>query len=158
MLDISVQTQNVILDDNPLQGFQLLKEKGFAAVDFSLNGYLKNTDLYKNKLNPFFEQTIDHKEAAQKTGIRIHQMHMPYPNFIPTATEEVNEFLLKQMAPKSMQLCDFFGCKYIVVHGLKMKRFLGSEELEWQQTRWFLDKILPMAADMGIVVCIDNLY
>ena len=59
MLDISVQTQNVILDDNPLQGFQLLKEKGFAAVDFSLNGYLKNTDLYKNKLNPFFEQTID---------------------------------------------------------------------------------------------------
>ena len=45
MLDISVQTQNVILDENPLQGFQLLKEKGFAGVDFSLNGYLKNTDL-----------------------------------------------------------------------------------------------------------------
>ena len=166
MFEISVQTQNVILDDNPIQGFQLLRDKGFGAVDFSLNGYLKNTDLYKNKLNPFFEQSIEeleayftpHKEAAQKTGIRIHQMHMPYPNFIPTATDKVNDFLLTQMAPKSMQLCDFFGCKYIVVHGLKMKRYIGSEELEWQQTRRFLDKILPMAADMDIIVCIENLY
>ena len=53
MLDISVQTQNVILDDNPLQGFQLLKEKGFAAVDFSLNGYLKNA-LRQNMLLQLF--------------------------------------------------------------------------------------------------------
>ena len=166
MLEISVQTQNVVLDDNPLQGFQLLRDKGFGAVDFSLNGYLKNTDLYRNKLNPFFEQSIEelydyfanHKEASTKTGVRIHQMHMPYPNYIPTATDKVNEFLLSQMAPKSMLLCNFFDCKYIVVHGLKMKKYLGSEELEWQQTRKFLDKILPMAAEMDITVCIENLY
>ena len=166
MLEIGVQTQNAIQDENPQAGFEMLKRAGFSCVDFSLNGYLKNTDLYKNKLNPFFEQSVEelksyftpHKEADEASGIRIHQMHMPYPNFIPTATDKVNDFLLKEMAPKSMEVCNFLDCKYIVVHGLKMTKYLGSEELEWEQTKRYLDYVLPMAKDMGIVICIENLY
>ena len=59
MLRIGVQTKNAIDDINPLEGFLLLKEAGFTSVDFSLNNYLINKDLYKGKLNSFFDKSID---------------------------------------------------------------------------------------------------
>ena len=128
--------------------------------------YLKNTDLYAHRLNGFFDRSIGeletyfapHKEAAKKNRIRIHQMHMPYPNFIPDAPDQINDYLVKKMAPKSMEICHFLECKYIVVHGLKVKQFYGSEEAEWAKTEEFLDTILPMAKEMGIVVCPENIY
>ena len=166
MLEIGVQTQNAVKDENPLEGYEMLKRNGFDCVDFSLNSYLKNTELYKNKINPFFAQSIDelkryfepHVIAADKAGIRIHQMHMPYPNYIPRGTKEVNDFLLDEMAPKSMEICRFMNCRYIVVHGLKMKQYVGSEEAEWQETKKFLDHVLPLAKEYGITICIENIY
>ncbi len=166
MLEVGVQSQNAVYDDNPLAGYELLKRNGFDCVDFSLNSYLKNTDIYKNKINPFFAQSVDelkayfepHVEAAAKAGIRIHQMHMPYPHYIPKGTDEVNDFLLNQMGPKSMEICNFMGCKYIVVHGLKLAQYVGSEEAEWQETKRCLDRVFPMAARMGITICFENIY
>ena len=57
MLKIGTQTKNVVCDENPEDGFQLLKKCGFDCCDFSLNSYLTNTDLYKEKLNTFFDKT-----------------------------------------------------------------------------------------------------
>lgn len=166
MLEIGVQSQNAVFDENPLEGYELLKRNGFDCVDFSLNSYLKNTDIYKNKINPFFAQSVDelkayfepHVIAADKAGIRIHQMHMPYPHYIPKGTEEVNDFLANQMGPKSMEICHFMGCKYIVVHGLKLQQYVGSEEEEWQKTKECLDRVFPMAAEYGITICYENIY
>ena len=44
MLKTGVQTRNVINDEMPKVGLGLLKKAGFSCVDFSLNGYLTNTD------------------------------------------------------------------------------------------------------------------
>ncbi|MCR5143893.1 MAG: sugar phosphate isomerase/epimerase [Lachnospiraceae bacterium] len=166
MLEIGVQTHNAVMDENPEAGFQMIHDAGFTCADFSLNMYLKNTDIYKERLNGFFDQSIEeleeffmpHKEAAMHTGVRIHQMHMPYPNFIPGAADSINDYLLREMAPKSMQICKFFECRYIVVHGLKVKHFYGSEEAEWEATEKFLDQIFPMAKEMGITICVENIY
>lgn len=166
MLQLGVQTKNVVDDKCPADGFAMLKRAGFLCVDFSLNGYLLNKDLYRSNVNHFFDPSITeleqfflpHKEAARKSGIRIHQMHMPYPMYVPTATSEVNKYLLNEVAPKSMQLCSFFECKYIVIHGFKLARYLGSESKEWEQTEQFIDSIAPLAKEMGITICIENLY
>lgn len=166
MIGIGVQTQNVVQDKNPQDGFRMLKEAGFDNCDFSLNGYLKNTDIYRGNMNRFFDRSITdledffsaHKKAANAEGVSIYQMHMPYPIFVPKAAEEVNEYLWKQVAVKSMQICHFLECRYIVIHGFKLARYLGTEELEWQQTAKFLESILPMAKEYGITVCMENLY
>lgn len=166
VIGIGVQTRNVVCDENPQEGFHMLKEAGFDCCDFSLNGYLKNTDIYKGKVNPLFncsEKELEsffsrHKESARIEGVTIHQMHMPYPIFSPKTPTEMNEYLRKQVAVKSMQICYFLGCRYIVVHGFKLARYLGSEELEWQETASFLETILPMAKEYGITVCMENLY
>lgn len=166
MISIGVQTKDVINDNYPEEGFAILKRAGFSCADFSLNGYLLNTSLYKSELNDFFDKTIQeleqfftpHKLGAQAAGITINQMHMPYPIYLPGADRELNDYLWGQVAPKSMAVCAFLGCPYIVIHGFKLAHFLGTEELEWQETAKFIDSIAPIAKEMGITICIENLY
>ncbi len=163
---IGVQTKNAINDSHPAEGFAMLARAGFTNADFSLNGYLSNKDLYQNKLNTFFDKSIEelqeyfhpHKAAAKAAGITISQMHMPYPIYIPAGKKEVNEYLWKEMVPKSMQICKFLECPYMVIHGFKMAKYLGSENAEWEYTEKLIDYLAPMAAEMGITVCIENLY
>ena len=163
---IGVQTKNVIKDVNPVDGFSLLKRTGFSCVDFSLNGYLSNSDLYRSKVNDFFDKSVEdlenffkpHKVAAKDTGIFVNQMHMPYPNFIPAISNEINDYLRNVVAVKSMHICAYFECPYIVVHGFKLSHYLGSEDAEWAQTEGFLDFLAPLAKEMGITICIENLY
>lgn len=163
---IGTQTNNVINDANPLEGFEALKRGGFNSCDFSLNGYLKNTDIYQDNLNRFFDQSLEellafftpHKEAAKVAGICINQMHMPYPIYVPKGNKELNDYLWNQVAPKSMEICRFLECKYIVIHGFKLAHFLGTEQLEWEETAKFIDSIAPLAKEYGITICIENLY
>ncbi len=166
MLQIGVQTKNVVYDQEPEEGFRLLKRTGFSCVDFSLNGYLVNQEIYRAKINSFFDRSVQeleafftpHKHAAKETGIAVHQMHMPYPNYVPGGSGELNAYLQNVVAPKSMEVCAFLGCPYLVVHGFKLAYFLGSEEQEWEQTEHFLDGLAPMAKELGITLCIENLY
>ena len=166
MLQIGMQTKNIIYDKNPIEGFLQLKNAGFSCVDFSLNGYLPNKMVYKGQVNGIFDKTVEeleafftpHKEAAKQVGIRIHQMHMPYPLHVPNGKKEVNDYLWNVVAPKSLHVCKFFDCKYIVVHGFKLATYLGSEELEWAETEKFLRFLAPMAKEMGITLCVENLY
>ena len=163
---VGVQTKNVIDDNYPEKGFQLLKNTGFSCADFSLNGYLLNKAIYQSEINSFFDKSIQeleiffssHKYAAKTANIIINQMHMPYPNYVPGGSRELNDYLWNVVAPKSLKICAFFGCPYIVVHGFKLAYFLGSEEKEWEQTESFLDFLAPMAREMGITICIENLY
>ena len=166
MLRIGVQTKNVVDDIHPQEGFGLLKQTGFSCADFSLNGYLLNSDLYQMKRNSFFDRSIQeleafftpHKLGAQNAGIRIGQMHMPYPAYVPKADKELNDYLWNVVAQKSMRICAFFECPYIVIHGFKLAYYLGSEEAEWKRTEAFVESLAPFAKEAGITVCIENLY
>lgn len=166
MLKIGVQTKNVIRDDFPHEGFTVLKHAGFDCCDFSLNSYLINKDIYQDNLNNFFSRSLGelleffrpHRDAAREAGIQINQMHMPYPIYVPRGSDELNAYLWNEVAPKSMEICAFFDCPYIVIHGFKLAYYLGSEEAEWQKTEEFIDSIAPFAREMGITICIENLY
>lgn len=166
MLRIGVQSKNVVDDVHPEEGFLLLKQTGFSCADFSLNKYLANTSLYRDEINSFFNKTrsefelffAPHRQGARKAEITINQMHMPYPMYIPTGKKRLNDYMRNVVAPRSMEICAFFECPYIVVHGFKLAHYLGSEEEEWKETERFLDSLAPMARDMGITMCIENLY
>lgn len=165
-IQIGVQSRNVVFDQKPAEGFKAMKAAGFDCCDFSLNNYLKNTDLYQENLNLFFDKSVEelqdffspHKEGAAAAGIRINQMHMPYPTFVPGAKPEINEYLWNEVGPKSLEICRFLECPSIVVHGFKLARYYGSEEAEWEKTCEWLRSLAPKAAEYGITICIENLY
>ena len=166
MLQIGVQTKNIVDDNDPVTGFGIMKEVGFSCGDFSLNQYLSNTMLYEQEPNHFFDQSIQeleyyfsrYKEGTRAVGIHINQMHMPYPVYVPRGSRELNEYLQNVVARKSMEICAFFNCPHIVIHGFKLARYLGSEEAEWERTESFLNSLAPMAKEMNITMCIENLY
>lgn len=166
MLQTGVQTNHIVKDEYPEEGFALIRRAGFSCADFSLNAYLTNREIYRAERNPFFDRSIaeleafftPHKRGAEAAGVVIHQMHMPYPVYVPRGSREQNDYLWNEVAPKSLKLCAFFGCPYLVVHGFKLAYFLGSEEKEWERTEEFLDFLAPMAKEMGITLCIENLY
>ena len=166
MFDIGVQTKNVVRDDNPLEGFMMLKEAGFTCCDFSLNAYLYNKNIYAGDINPFFDKSVEelkefftpYKEAAKQAGICINQMHMPYPIYVPGAPAALNDYLANTVATKSMEVCKFLECPNIVIHGFKLADKLGSEEAEWEKTASFIEKIAPFAAENNITICMENLY
>ena len=165
MIEIGVQTQNVLTDESPKTGFGMIREAGFTCVDFSLHSQLTNKDVYKGRINTFFDQTTDelkdffkpHKLAAMENGIKIHQMHMPYPIYVPTGEDSVNEYMRRNVAPKSLEVCAFLDCKYIVIHGFKLAYDFGTE-YEYQQTEDFLNELAPIAKELQITMCVENLY
>lgn len=128
---LGVQTKNVVKDANPEEGFTMLAQAGFSCADFSLNDYLKNGDIYQAEVNTFFDRSVaelenyfaPHKRGAQAAGIKMQQMHMPYPVYVPAGSKELNDYLWNEVAPKSMALCAFLECPYIVIHGFKLARF-----------------------------------
>lgn len=163
---IGVQTKNIVFDECPQEGFSLMKRAGFSCADFSLNGYLASADLYEGNRGGFFDKSVQelerffapHKAGAASAGICINQMHMPYPNYVPRGGRELNDYLREVVAPKSLAVCAFFDCPYIVVHGFKLAKYLGSEEEEWRATEDFLEFLAPRAREMGITMCVENLY
>lgn len=165
-LTIGTQTKNIISDACPIEGFEMMKRAGFSNCDFSLNDYLQNSSLYHCEHNDFFSRSgndlrmffAPYKEAAQIAGVSISQMHMPYPSYVPNAPKEFNDYLFYEVAPKSMEICAFLECPYMVVHGFKLSRYLGSEEAEWKKTEEFIEYLAPMAKEFGITICIENLY
>ena len=56
MIEIGVQTEEIVNDAYPEEGFALIRKAGFSCADFSLNSYLTNTDLYRGRLNTFFDK------------------------------------------------------------------------------------------------------
>lgn len=165
-MEIGVQTKNVVYDEYPLQGFELLRRAGFTCCDFSLNAYLLNSSLYEFKVNDFFDQSekeleiffTPYKEAAKTAGIRISQMHMPYPNYVPNGSDRLNNYLRNVVAPKSIKICAFMDCKYIVIHGFKLAYYFGSEQAEWEKTLEFIEFLAPLAKKLGVTICIENIY
>lgn len=166
MNKLSVQTKGIINDENPLVGFNLIKNAGFSSVDFSLNTYLTNREIYALKLNSFFDKSLNelesfftpHKLAARECEIAFNQMHMPYPMYLHNGNNEINNYLQKNVAIKSLQICNFLNSRYIVVHGFKLAQLIGSEQAEWEETEKFLKFIAPIAKELGIVICLENIY
>ncbi len=165
-MEIGVQSKDIVYDENPAEGFEMMRCAGFSCCDFGLNAYLTNTQLYSYEVNDFFSKPVGelekyfaaHKRGAKGAGIRICQMHMPYPVYIPGANEDMNRYLMRTVAPKSMDICAFFECPYIVVHGFKLARNLGTEEAEWEQTERFLESLVPIARERNITICMENIY
>ena len=166
MIRIGVQTKNIVFDDNPLLGYEIIKKTGFSCTDFSLNSYLTNTDLYNFKINNFFDKSIEelqqyflpHKKALKETKIIVNQMHMPYPIFIPNGNEDINNYLQNVVAVKSLEVCKFFECHNIVIHGFKLLKSVGSEKEEWKYTEKFLEALAPIAKQYEITICLENIY
>lgn len=160
-LAVGVQSKGIVYDNDPLEGFEMMKRAGFSCCDFSLDSPFTNLSFCSKKNDVFFQQPIrelknffvPYKEAADTAGIKINQMRMPGLIYITSAAKEKINDLIQTAAVKSMEICAFFGCPYIVVHG---PGAVGGTEADWEWSEKYLDFLAPIAKDLKITMCIEN--
>ena len=169
---IGIQTANIVSDNNPLEGFRRIAEAGFECCDFSLDSYLRYEEFAPDCGKRFFDKSVDelheyfypHKMAALACGIKINQMHMPYPLYASNVSDEANDYLRYEMMQKSMELSKFFECPNIVIHQFNLPTepdascCMEEEGREWKANSKYINAIAPFAAAHGITICLENLY
>ncbi len=165
-LAVGVQSKGIVYDNDPLEGFEMMKRAGFSCCDFSLDSYFTDMSFNSPKGNDFFQKSVQelkdffasHKKAAEIAGVKIHQMRMPSSANIPNMAVEIDESLMHTVASKSMEICAFFGCPYLVVSGFDAANGIGGEGIAWEETEKLIESLAPMAKELKITVCMENSY
>lgn len=164
MLDVGVQTKGIVTEQTIDSGYLKIANAGFDRVDFNLDSYLKNSEIYGSKLNHFFDQTeeelteifIKHRDAMRKNGLRPSQMHAPYPVLIKGKTEQ-NKYIAQQVIPKSFMIANLLEVPYMVIHPIKLQGQV-SMSYEIEQNLLFFESLIPLIHQYNVKVCMENLY
>ena len=113
MLKIGVQSAGWYKGNDPLGSFEYIKSCGFESVDFNIDGYLNGWKMAKDGVFPtIFDKSVEEvlefftplKEASEKTGVTIGQMHAPFAVWFKDK-EEVNDYIFMAL-DKCFAVCE----------------------------------------------------
>lgn len=164
-MEIGVQTKGIIEKGVDVEkGFAMIAETGFTKVDFNLDVFLLNSEIYQGKLNRFFDVEMEklcpffdrYKKAMEQVGITPSQMHAPYPVKVP-GNPQVSEYMQSCVIPKSIVIAKHLGIPWVVVHPFKTQYSLGKTA-EWTENIEYFKQLIPLLQEYGVRVCIENLY
>lgn len=164
MLKVGVQTKGILPEHEVWEGFRMIKNAGFEKIDFNLDTFLKNSDIYAGKINSFFDRDMEqlkeyflpYLEAMKQYGITPSQMHAPYPVSV-YGREQQNGYMKQIVIPKSIRIAQFLGVPYVVIHPFKLQYHLGVEGERAQNIEYF-QSLIPLLKECGVKVCFENLY
>lgn len=164
MIEVGVHTKGIMPERTIEEGYRLIAEAGFTKVDFSLDTYLKNSDIYAGRLNPFFDASLEellnfarqHKYAMEKNGLSPSQMHAPYPYFV-YGKEKQNEYTMKNVIPKSLAFAREIGAPWTVIHPAKLQYRIGRDGERAYNLSYF-KSLIPLLKEYKIGACVENLY
>lgn len=160
MLKTGIQSGILYDDSNFEWGLQVVKNAGFDCVDFNIDTKISFSETRDGKPDEFFTKSDDElkayyqpqKEAMEKAGISMSQMHGPFPVYARdnrTATD-----VLLNATKKCLMLCEFFGCPYLVVHPAK-----GTDAEDEKEINMYIYKsLIPAARKYGVGICLENMF
>ncbi|MBE6596950.1 MAG: sugar phosphate isomerase/epimerase [Ruminococcaceae bacterium] len=162
MLKIGVQSAGWYNRETPLESFEYIKSCGFESVDFNIDHYLspkklKEEGIYPTVFDGSIEEVLEFftplKEASEKTGVIIGQMHAPFPVWYE-GLNEVNEHI-KMALDKCFAVCEYVGCPAIVVHPVDGK----TREEEWERNLALYRGLIPIIKKYkGVKICLENIF
>lgn len=163
-MKISVQTAPILDRLGADECFRLLKETGFDGVDYNLDHIITWDQLSRGETIPELEQGIEAwyeyarpvRDAAQKYGIEISQIHTPFPCY--TENEKGNE-LAMECNKRSFAVAKWLGCRCCIVH----PHFLGYEHRlsREEERRINLERyteLIPAARENDVIICLENMF
>lgn len=167
-MHIGVQTKGIIPQKSIENGIAAISNAGFDRIDFNLDCFLKNTDLYSGKVNQFFDESIDnlilyfsqYTTAMEKYGIKASQMHAPYPVRVE-GRDKQNEYMMGNVIPKSIFIAEALQVPWVVIHPFKMQYLMKSydgKRTEFEENIEYFKLLIPILKQSGVGVCFENLY
>lgn len=163
MLKVGVQSAGWYFKDRPVESMEYIKECGFEATDFNIDHYLnvKKMSETGEPVESIFDLPTEEvlevfrplKEASEKTGVAIGQMHAPFPVYFE-GLDKVNEHIAMAL-DKCFAVCEFVGCPAIVVHPTKA----DTREAEWEINMKIYRSLIPVIKKYkGVKICLENIF
>lgn len=162
MLKVGVQSAGWYDRNDPLKSFEYIKECGFESIDFNIDHYMSTGKLAKEGIYPtIFDQPVEEilafftplKEASEKTGVAIGQMHAPFPVWYKDL-DEVNDHIVMAL-DKCFAVCEYVGCPAIVVHPSQR----STKEKEWETNMNVYRRLIPLIKKYkGVKICLENIF
>lgn len=164
MIKVGVQTKGILPEMGLEKGIALIAAAGFKRVDFNLDTFLKNSDVYAGRINTFFDNDTEsllsyfeeYRKMFEKYGIKPSQMHAPYPILVPTRAD-VTDYMQKVVIPKSIAIAGRMQIPWVVMHPFKLQYKYGLEAEQAMNLQYF-QSIIPMLKEHHVGVCVENLY
>ena len=165
-MKISVESNGVIDVFGIDEGFAILKEAGFEAVDFYLGQYLAcKEEMDESYYEELCDETrmMEHysqvKAASEKYGIEIAQCHAPAPTYV--ARKERETLIAQKIIRKSIEMCSYLGCKHIVIHPIcdGSARYPSlTKEVEIEANITYFSSLIPDLKKYNVTCCLENSY
>lgn len=160
MIKLGVQSAPWYSDQDPDSSIRFVKESGFDAIDFNIDVHLPGDKIKTAEFTPFFDQSIEElcefyrplKEALEKYGVSISQMHAPFPVWskeLPAVNDYVTVAIEKICA-----VCAYLGCPAIVVHSITR----SDKAAEIETNLGIYRRLMPAAKKYGVKICLENLF
>lgn len=164
MITIGVQTKGLLPCINTMQAFELIKGAGFDCIDFNLDNFLTNKELYEGKANSFFNYSREelrlffgeYKAQMDRVGLKASQMHAPYPIWVDLKWDQ-NDYVMGNVIPKSLEIAKVMEIPWVVIHPMKMQKIYGKDE-EIRQNVEYYKTLVPLLKEYRVGVCVEDLY
>lgn len=164
MVKVGVQTKGILPEMGIEDGVAIIAQAGFEMVDFNLDTFLKNSDVYGGKINKFFDADIEdilayfgeYKKMFNKYGIKPSQMHAPYPMYV-LGRDDISQYMQNVVIPKSIQIAGFLEIPWVVMHPFKMQYKYGLEAEQAMNVQFF-SSLIPELKKHNVRICVENLY
>lgn len=139
--------------------YQKCKEFGFDAVDCRLLT-TPSDEIYTFSEQKIIELHKHERELADEAGVELLQTHAPFPwppkETTPAEREEKMEYM-----KRSLYCSVILGVKFWVIHPLIPMGYkdltTGGTEITREINLEFFARLLPIAKECGITVCLENM-
>lgn len=164
MIKVGVQTKGLLPEMELEESLAIIASAGFERVDFNLDAFMRNSDIYAGKLNGFFDEELDnlliyfgeYKKKFEERGIHPSQMHAPYPIFVPYRPD-VSRYMQTTVVPKSIAIAGVLDIPWVVMHPFKLQYTCGIETEKTANLEFF-KSLIPLLKEHHVGVCLENLY
>lgn len=133
--------------------FARIKELGFDAVD---HGLIDINEEYYKDVSVMEAHCREVRDAAEKNGICIFQVHGPWPT---DDTTEEGRAIGWDCMHRAVYACHLLGSKYLVIHPQMPFGWYEEPDADYAEsvTLALMRDLLPDCEKYGVTVCLENM-
>ena len=151
----SYKRMPAVIQSGSYAAYALMREAGFTCADLSCICDINNA-YYTSDLVTAVEMAKCEREAAEAAGIRIHQVHGPWPTDDTSAEKRAAKIPIMERA---IRLTRAFGARYLIIH--PDMPFGWDDEpdpaFSYGTNMELFRAILPTAVEEDVILCIENM-
>ena len=167
-MKISVQSGGVEELVGVEKCYDLIRRAGFTAIDWNaldhaltptqIRSFQHAGNIFERPIEEVYAHFADEVAEIRKNGLTITQGHAPFPAYVPGHPEMLDYMI--EVYKKVILLCDHYGCKNLVIHGISLAATdrENTPETIKQLNMKLYSSLIPTLQQCNVVVCLENLF